>query len=248
MTDSLGPRMKFGVIAPSTNASVQPEFDAMRPAGVTNQMGRIMVAGNAIHSDDDFERLNREIEAARDDAIDRVMTCDPGHLIVGMSTETTWDGLEGGEKLYQHIKDRAGVEVTMASDAVVEALKVKGGIKRIGVVSPYQRAGDENVVRFFSANGFEVTAIKGLRCESPVLIAHVSEGQLRDAILEVDSANVDAIVQVGTNLAMARLAGIAENWLRKPVIAVNTATYWRALRSNGIDNKVEGWGSLLSVH
>ena len=59
---------------------------------------------------------------------------------------------------------------------------------------------------------------------------------------------MDTIVQVGTNLAMARLAGIAENWLRKPVIAVNTATYWRALRSNGTDNKVEGWGSLLSVH
>ena len=46
--------------------------------------------------------------------------------------------------------------------------------------------------------------------------------------------NVDAIVQVGTNLAMARLAGIAEFWLDKPVIAINTATYWHALRANGI--------------
>ena len=31
MTDALGFRKKFGVIAPSTNTSVQPEFDAMRP-------------------------------------------------------------------------------------------------------------------------------------------------------------------------------------------------------------------------
>src|SRR5256885_17241533 len=36
MTDSLGSRAKFGVLAPSTNTSVQPEFDAMRPWGVTN--------------------------------------------------------------------------------------------------------------------------------------------------------------------------------------------------------------------
>ena len=35
MTDSLAPRGKFGVLAPSTNTSVQPEFDAMRPWGVT---------------------------------------------------------------------------------------------------------------------------------------------------------------------------------------------------------------------
>ena len=31
--DSLGWRQKFAVLVPSTNTSVQPEFDAMRPAG-----------------------------------------------------------------------------------------------------------------------------------------------------------------------------------------------------------------------
>ena len=34
MVDSLGYRRKFGVIAPSTNTSVQPEFDSFRPVGV----------------------------------------------------------------------------------------------------------------------------------------------------------------------------------------------------------------------
>jgi len=74
----------------------------------------------------------------------------------------------------------------------------------------------------------------------------VSEAELRDAIIEVDDPTVDAIVQVGTNLAMARVAGIAEFWLGKPVIAINTATYWWALRQNGIDDKIQGFGKLLS--
>ena len=43
MTDALGFRKKFGVIAPSTNTSVQPEFEAMRPRGVTNHFGRIHI-------------------------------------------------------------------------------------------------------------------------------------------------------------------------------------------------------------
>ena len=30
-----------------------------------------------------------------------------------------------------------------------------------------------------------------------------------------------------------------------PVIAANTATYWRALRRHGIEDKVYGFGSLL---
>ncbi|MBL6080635.1 hypothetical protein JMJ56_21690 [Belnapia sp. T18] len=57
---------------------------------------------------------------------------------------------------------------------------------------------------------------------------------------------MDAIVQVGTNLPMARVAGIAEFWLGKPVAALNTATYWHALRQCGIDDKVQGFGRLLA--
>jgi len=34
----------------------------------------------------------------------------------------------------------------------------------------------------------------------------------------------------------------------KPVIAINTATYWYALRQYGIKDKVRGWGSLLAEH
>jgi maleate isomerase len=79
-------------------------------------------------------------------------------------------------------------------------------------------------------------------------IAHVSETELRDAINEVDGPDVDAIVQVGTNLAMARVAGIAEFWLGKPVIAINTATYWWALRQNGITDRIQGYGTLLAQH
>ena len=59
---------------------------------------------------------------------------------------------------------------------------------------------------------------------------------------------MDAIVQVGTNLSMVRLAAAAELWLGKPVIAINTATYWHALRSMGINDKIEGYGALLSKH
>ena len=95
--------------------------------------------------------------------------------------------------------------------------------------------GDAQVRRFFADCGFEIVRLKGLCGTSPVAIAHVSERELRDAIIEVNGPDVDAIIQVGTNLAMARLAGLAEFWLDKPVLAINTCTYWWALRQNGIE-------------
>ena len=46
----------------------------------------------------------------------------------------------------------------------------------------------------------------------------------------MNSDRVDALVQVGTNLSMVGLADEAERWLHKPVIAINAATWWMALR------------------
>ena len=79
-----------------------------------------------------------------------------------------------------------------------------------------------------------------------MVIAHVTKQQLRDAVLQVNQGKVDAVVQVGTNLAMAEVAAMAEFWLDKPVLAINTATYWYALRQNGIKDRMHGWGSLFS--
>ena len=247
MTDTLGFRKKFGVIAPSTNTSVQPEFDAMRPRGITNHFARIHIPNDPIRNNDDFERLMDNIRSEMLQAVDRVMTCEPDHLIMGMSSETFWDGLDGSVRLRERVEARAGIKVTMGSDASQAALRCYGA-RRIGVVTPYMPVGDEQVHRFFADCGFEIVRLMGLKCTSPVAIGHVSERELRDAIIAVNGLDVDAIMQVGTNLAMARLAGLAEFWLDKPVLAINTATYWWALRQNGIDDKIEGFGSLLLEH
>jgi maleate isomerase len=248
MTDSLGFRLKLGIIAPSTNTSVQPEMEGMRPYGVTNHFGRLYIPDDPIKNDDDFNRLMANIRATMEEAAHSVMTCQPDRLVLGMSSETFWDGLDGSDRLAARMREIAGKPVTMGSDAVRAALGVYGGVKRIAVITPYMPVGDAQVRRFFTDCGFEIVALKGLKGESPVKYAHVSERELRDAINEVNGPSVQAIVQVGTNLAMARLAGIAEFWLDKPVIAINTAIYWHALRESGIADRVTGFGSLLLDH
>lgn len=248
MTDALGWRMKFGVIAPSTNTVVQPEYDMMRPCGVTNHFARIHIPNDPLRGDADFETLIDRVRGELLAAVDRVMTCEPDHLIMGMSSETFWDGLEGSEKLRERIEAHAGIAVTMGSEASRRALERYGDIKRIGVVTPYMPVADQQVRRFFTDCGFEVVRLVGLKCASPVLIAHVGERELRDAMLAVNEPEVEAIVQVGTNLAVAQLAAAAELWLDKPVLAINTATYWWALRRNGITDPIDGFGPLLRNH
>jgi len=41
--DALATRAKIAVIVPATNTIVQPEMEAMRPAGVTNHVSRMLL-------------------------------------------------------------------------------------------------------------------------------------------------------------------------------------------------------------
>lgn len=248
MTDSLGWRMKYAVIAPSTNTSVQPEYDDMRPVGVTNHFCRIPIPDTKVTDDASFMVMLQSIRDATLASIDVAMTMGPGCLVMGMSAETFWDGADGAERLHKRVLERTGgVPVIMGSTAVDAALKAYGGIRKIGVITPYMPVGDTQVRRFFEDLGYEVVALKGLKSPSPMLIAHESKQTLKRAAQEV-SEGADAVVQCGTNLAFAEVATIAEFWLEKPVVAINTATYWHALRSMGIMDRVHGHGRLLSEH
>ncbi|MEV6773888.1 arylmalonate decarboxylase [Nocardia sp. NPDC051030] len=247
MTDALGWRRKFGVIAPSTNTIVEPDFYRMTVPGVTAHFSRIHIRDQNMSDDAGMDRLLEQIRAEIVAACERVLTCEPDYMVMGMSAETFWGGIEGNRQFVKQIHDVTGLEVATGAEACRRALNLYGA-KRIGVVTPYQPIGDENVVRFFGELGFEVAAIKGLRCPTAVSIAHVGEDELRSALLEVDGDDVDALIQCGTNLSMVRLADEAERWLGKPVIAINAATWWMALRDNGIDTPIQGAGSLLRDH
>jgi maleate isomerase len=249
VTDSLGHRGKFGVLAPSTNTSVQPEYDAMRPWGITHHHSRLVIPDRKLADDADFMTMMDDIRAALFPALEAVLSCDPDYVVLGMSAETFWDGVDGSARLQEKLEKTARRGVAMGADACRAALRACGSsVRRLGVITPYMPVGDRQVHRFFTECGYEVVNLLGLKCASPQLIAHESKRRLRDAILEVNRDGVDAVVQVGTNLAMAEVAAMAEFWLDKPVIAINTATYWYALRQYGIKDKVYGWGSLLAEH
>ena len=79
-------------------------------------------------------------------------------------------------------------------------------------------------------------------------IARVEEPRLREMVAELDGPDVEAIVQVGTNLSFVAQADRLEAELGKPVVAINAATLWHALREHGIDDQVTGCGSLLRDH
>jgi maleate isomerase len=201
-----------------------------------------------MNSDASFEALLVQIRGSIRVAIRDVMTCLPDSLIMGMSSETFWGGVEGNAQFIERVKTQSGLDISTGASACRAALE-RCGVRRIAVLSPYQPISDRQVTRYFEEAGFTVVRFKGLRCPTATSIAEVPEAQLLPIIRdELNGPDVDAIVQVGTNLSMVRLADEAERWLGKPVIAINAATLWHALRSNGIPDQMRGFGALLREH
>lgn len=244
MTDALGWRRKFGVLAPSTNTIVEPDFYRMTVPGVTAHFSRIHIRDQNLADNTQMEKLLVQIRQEIFHAIDRVMTAEVDYLVMGMSAETFWGGMEGNRQFVKKLEEYSGLKVASGAEACEKALHLFKA-KTVGVITPYQSIGDEQVIKFFNDIGMEVKAIKGLKCPTAVSIAHVSEAELRAALIEVNEAGVDAIVQAGTNLSMVQLADEAERWLGKPVIAINAATWWYALRQNDIHDKLYQSGRLL---
>jgi maleate isomerase len=247
MPDVAGYRAKFGVIVPSTNTVVEHDYNMVGPAGVTFHAGRMHIERPAMDSDERFEEVIAQIRASLETAVRDVLTCKPDYMVMGMSAETFWDGVDGNERFEQRVREQSGLGVSTGAAACRAALELLGA-RTIAVVSPYQPVADAQVTGFFEQAGFRVARFKGLRCPSATAIAEVPEAVLIEVLRELDAPDVDALVQVGTNVSMVRLADEAERWLGKPVLAINAVTLWHALRANGIDDRFRGFGVLLREH
>jgi maleate isomerase len=101
------------------------------------------------------------------------------------------------------------------------------------------------VRQYFEEIGFTVKHVRGLNRPSATAIAETTIQDVLQAVREVDGDDVDAIIQCGTNLSTLDLFPTLEHLLQKPLIPINVATIWHALRACGIDDRITGKGRLL---
>ena len=251
----IGHRARIGVVVPSTNTSVEYDCQRLLPRGVTWHTTRFYIESPDLSDDKAFLKFLDLLRETIGDSIKALMTCKPDHVMMGMSAETFWGGIEGNDGFVDRIQEMVGHEtgLTTGANAVIaalEALGVSGNDgKTLGIITPYQPIGDKNVRLFFNDAGYEIKNLIGLRCENANdAIALVPEHAVMDAVRQVDGDDVDAIVQVGTNLSTSGVFPTIEKWLNKPVLPINVATCWHALRSCGVTDQFDNLGRLLEEH
>jgi maleate isomerase len=247
-------RAQIGVVIPSTNTGVEYDLQKFNIDGVTWHPSRFWIelrnwAEEVESTGDDtdtvFERFLEIMRGEIPVSLRNVISAKVSHIMLGMSAETFWGGEEGSILFEQGIREHIGdIGLTTAAAATREALDCFGA-KSLSVITPYPPVGDANVRRYFEEIGYEVKHVKGLSRPSATAIAETSIQEVLEAVREVDGDDVDAIVQCGTNLSTVDLFPTLEHTLQKPLIPINVATIWHALRACGIEDKVVGKGRLL---
>ncbi|QDE88206.1 hypothetical protein BHS06_04145 [Myxococcus xanthus] len=238
---------KLGLLTPATNLTVEDELWRMRVEEVTIATARIVIDQVEWKTEQDLERFVLGVAERLPETTTRVMQAQPNGLLLGISSSNLWGGIKTNTEMKARARRDTGLELTTPVDAMIEGLDVFKA-RRIGVVTPYPELADAQVVSFFKEIGVEVVAQKGLRCKSARDIAEVPPAVLRDALCQVRVKGVEALVTLGTDLKISRVAAEAERWLGLPVLAVNATTWWCALRQQGVTARLLGWGTLLEDH
>ncbi|WP_415854679.1 aspartate/glutamate racemase family protein [Sinomonas sp. G460-2] len=238
-TDIPGPRVRLGMLVPSSNSNAETLTSAMLS-------GRADVG---VH----YSRFRLPPELG--DAIDASALGDAPSLLADSEldavafhgTSGTWVGLDGDVRLCAALTEATGAPATTASLAVVRGLEALA-VSRVAVVFPGPPAILPLIAGEYARRGIEVVATS-----SPDVVLSNPEiarlGRERIAALLrpafVDGA--EAVVCIGTNLRSGYLVEEFEREFGVPVIDSAVATLWDLLRLAGAARPSEGWGRLVAT-
>lgn len=246
-------RRKFGLVVPATNTSMEHELWTVvcrNPgtlAGVGLHTTTVLTPRPALATAADLAAYRRQFLEGLRAAVDAAVLAQPQHLILGMSLEHILTGLARVRAPMRRVRTGTRLPWTAWHDAAPAALR-RFGARRIGVLTPFDRAGTASAVRLFEDLGFDVVCSTGFACASALDIAHVPDWAKERAILETLATprhRLDAVVQCGTNMSLLDVTERLEPVLGIPILGINAVLLWHALRASGIRDAVAGGGRLL---
>lgn len=247
-TDVLATRAKIAVVVPATNTTVQPEYEMLRPPGVTNHVTRMLLPPRPVDDMEVYRKALQSEEGQLFEALDLVLPCEPHVVAHGHSIHSFRGTIERARDEVRRLEDYCERPFITPSMAVLRGLEVLGRPQRLGIVTPYWGPAAEVIADFFRSAGYSATRVVNLEGTGPTDISRIPVARLHAAFAEADGPDIDALVHVGTSLPVTALTEAIENKHDKPLIGVNVATYWAALRAVGIEDRIAGFGRLVAEH
>lgn len=228
---------RIGLLVPSSNTTVEPEFYRALPAGVTLHVARLFLTeitpDSILRMVEDLEAQSRNLASADVDVI-----------VLGATAPSFLKGLGYDREIIKKIEAATGKRATTTSTALIEALRHLG-VNRVVLGSAYDEKVNAIARSFLESNGVTVLDAQGLSLVDNLVVGRLEAGSAYELTRKIDRPDAEAIVLACTNWKTMAVIDRLERELGKPVVSTTQVSVWAALRMIGGAESVPGYGRLL---
>jgi maleate isomerase len=238
-----GFRARIGYCSPPFVTEVFcTEFYMMAPKGVTLMIKTLEITSLT------HEKTRESMEASHArslEAANHMADSGADVVVLGGNPINQTRGMANLDSICDELAAKIGTKVIMSSQAQMQALKALGA-KKVATIHPFlesQNADHEKSMRNLGyesagvvACGYEVKDLGRIPGEMALTLARK---------LKTEHPDADTIHPSCAHWATAHAIDRIERELGVNVMTSQQAILWKALRTAGIDDKIEGYGRLL---
>jgi maleate isomerase len=228
---------KVGVILPSVNRILEPEFYALAPKGISFHTTRMLLKET---TPEGVAEMERDLERA----LELIATLFPDAVLYGCTSGSFMNGPAWEKGLIETMSGVTRCPVTTTSTAMVEGLRqVKA--KRIVLATPYLDSVNRHEVNYLEKQGFEILQCVGLGL-SGTQIREKTPQEVYDLVKRAFVPGADAVFISCTDFRAMEAIDALEKELTVPILSSNQVSLWAILRLLKVSKPIRGYGKLLS--
>jgi maleate isomerase len=227
----------FGVLIPSTNTTVEIEYNRLLPPDYQAHVGRLKKSATsspfAPSLDADIAYQAELLGTAKVEVISLAQT----------SASLFADDYD--ETVVRRMREGAGAPAITSAQAIGQAVHALGAT-RIALVSPYSQEVIKLAARYYETKfGLRVLGLHSFGATDAYMIGRLGPDNARDAFRQIDRPEIEVLVIPGGNFPTMRFVPEWEREFGKPVITTNQAALWAMFRIMRIADSLPGLGRLL---
>ncbi|MBT5667615.1 MAG: hypothetical protein HOJ06_19910 [Rhodospirillaceae bacterium] len=226
----------FGALIPSTNTTVEIEYNRLLPETLQVHTARLGKGGDTPFLpslDADLEYQSTLLGGSKVEAVCLTQT----------SASLFDDDYDANANRLMAAGTRA--PSLTSAEAVGRAVQALGA-RRIALVSPYSQTVIERAKRYYELrHDLDVVAMEGFGATDSYAIGALSADNATDAFTRIDSPDIEALVVPGGNFPTMKFIAGWEDQFQKPIITTNQAALWGVLSLMNVDDRLSGLGRLL---
>lgn len=220
-------RVRVGVIVPSSNTVVEPDYARALPGHTTLHAARMYLAETT--ADAERVMLEHALQAATD-----LGSLNPDVVVFACTSAGAILGVDGEAKLERRIGELSNAPVVSTNSSVAEALRAVKA-KRVAVVTAYNEELTQAIASTLTERGVEVSTARGMGITENYAIAEVTPEEIVEfARKNADCSDVDALFVSCTNLRAVEAVPQLREFAGVPVVTSNLASIAATLQRLGI--------------